>query len=59
MKKRSLLQRAIIIGIVTVVGFYIVLGPHGRRPHLPLRGLGDGVQSLQHSPRFLRREGGV
>src|ERR1041385_3015119 len=33
MKKRSLLQRAIIIGIVTVVGFYIVLGPHGRRPH--------------------------
>ncbi len=34
MKKRSLLQRAIIIGIVTVVGFYIVIGPHGRRPHL-------------------------
>src|ERR1044072_4013661 len=33
MKKRNLLQRAIIIGIVTVVGFYIVLGPHGRRPH--------------------------
>ena len=33
MKKRSLLQRAIIIGIVTVVGFYIVIGPHGRRPH--------------------------
>ena len=33
MKKRSLLQRAIIIAIVTVVGFYIVLGPHGRRPH--------------------------
>src|SRR2546421_225122 len=33
MKKRSLLQRAIIIGIVTLVGFYIVLGPHGRRPH--------------------------
>src|SRR5256884_1390867 len=33
MKKRSLLQRAVIIGIVTVVGFYIVLGPHGRRPH--------------------------
>src|SRR6266404_2634966 len=33
MKKRNLLQRAIIIGIVTVVGFYIVIGPHGRRPH--------------------------
>src|SRR6266850_4133667 len=34
MKKRNLLQRAIIIGIVTVVGLYIVIGPHGRRPHL-------------------------
>ncbi len=34
MKKRNLLQRAIIIGIVTVVGIYIVIGPHGRRPHL-------------------------
>jgi preprotein translocase subunit SecD len=33
MKKRSLKQRAIIIGIVTVVGLYIVVGPHGRRPH--------------------------
>src|SRR5207253_5890611 len=33
MKKRNLLQRAIIIGVVTVVGFYIVIGPHGRRPH--------------------------
>ena len=33
MKKRSLLQRAIIIIIVTVVGLYIVIGPHGRRPH--------------------------
>ena len=33
MKKRNLLQRAIIIAIVTVVGFYIVIGPHGRRPH--------------------------
>lgn len=33
MKKRSLLQRAIIIAIVTVAGFYIVIGPHGRRPH--------------------------
>jgi preprotein translocase subunit SecD len=34
MKKRNLLQRAIIIGIVTIGGFYIVIGPHGRRPHL-------------------------
>ncbi len=33
MKKRSLLQRAIIIGIVTVVALYVVIGPHGRRPH--------------------------
>src|SRR5213080_215482 len=33
MKKRNLLQRAIIIGIVTVVGLYVVIGPHGRRPH--------------------------
>ncbi|MDX6384635.1 MAG: preprotein translocase subunit SecD [Blastocatellia bacterium] len=33
MKKRNLLQRAIIIGIVTLVGFYVVIGPHGRRPH--------------------------
>src|ERR1700720_2968288 len=34
MKKKNLLQRAIIIGIVTLVGLYIVIGPHGRRPHL-------------------------
>ena len=34
MKKRSLLQRSIIIGIVTIVGFYVVIGPHRRRPHL-------------------------
>ena len=33
MKKRNLLQRSIIIGIVTVIGLYIVIGPHGRRPH--------------------------
>src|ERR1041385_2237409 len=33
MKKRNLLQRVIIIAIVFVVGIYIVLGPHGRRPH--------------------------
>ena len=34
MKKRSLLQRSIVIAVVTVVGLYIVIGPHGRRPHL-------------------------
>jgi len=34
MKKRSLLQRTIIIVVVTVVGLYIVIGPHGRRPRL-------------------------
>src|ERR1051325_6554057 len=33
MKKRNLLQRAIIIAVVAVVGIYIVVGPHGRRPH--------------------------
>lgn len=33
MKKRNLLQRAIIIAIVTIGGLYIVIGPHGRRPH--------------------------
>ena len=33
MKKRNLLQRAIIIAVVSVVGIYVVLGPHGRRPH--------------------------
>lgn len=34
MKKRNLLQRLIVIGIVTLAGLYIVIGPHGRRPHL-------------------------
>src|SRR3954467_11062449 len=34
MKKRNLLQRAIIIAVVTVVGIYIVIGPRGRRPHV-------------------------
>jgi preprotein translocase subunit SecD len=33
MKKKNLLQRSIIIGIVTLVGLYIVIGPHGRRPY--------------------------
>jgi len=34
MKKRSLLQRSIITAVITVIGLYIVIGPHGRRPHL-------------------------
>ena len=33
MKKKNLLQRSIIIGIITLAGLYIVIGPHGRRPH--------------------------
>ena len=51
MKKRSLLQRAIIIGIVTVVGFYIVIGPHGRRPHaqdFTWRGVKANLQNNIH-----------
>ena len=33
MKKKNLLQRSIIIAIVTLTGLYIVIGPHGRWPH--------------------------
>jgi len=33
MKKRNLLQRSIIIAAVTLLGLYIVIGPHGRWPH--------------------------
>src|SRR5258708_31729353 len=33
MKKKNLLQRSIIIAIVTLGGLYVVIGPHGRRPH--------------------------
>jgi len=33
MKKRNLLQRSIISAIITLVGLYVVIGPHGRRPH--------------------------
>jgi preprotein translocase subunit SecD len=32
MKKKNLLQRSIIIAVVTLVGLYIVIGPHGRWP---------------------------
>src|ERR1041384_2603938 len=51
MKKRSLLQRAIIIGIVTLVGVYIVVGPHGRRPHaqdFTWRGVKANLQNNIH-----------
>src|SRR5437762_5221103 len=34
MKKKNLVQRLIVIAIVTAAGLYIVIGPHGRRPHL-------------------------
>src|SRR6266571_8951396 len=33
MKKKNLLQRIIIIAAITLLGIYIVIGPHGRRPH--------------------------
>src|ERR1051326_9114140 len=33
MKKKNLLQRTIIIVIVTIIGLYLVIGPR-RRPHL-------------------------
>src|ERR671924_2323334 len=33
MKKRNLLQRSIIIAVVTLLGLYAVIGPR-RRPHL-------------------------
>ena len=34
MKKKNLLQRTIIIVVITIIGLYLVIGPHGRRPHL-------------------------
>jgi preprotein translocase subunit SecD len=34
MKKKNLLQRSIVIAIVSLTALYIVIGPHGRRPHL-------------------------
>jgi preprotein translocase subunit SecD len=33
MKKKNLLQRVIIIAVITVLGFYLVIGPR-RKPHL-------------------------
>src|SRR5690242_17928495 len=32
MKKKNLLQRSIIIAAVTLLGIYVVIGPHGRWP---------------------------
>src|ERR1043165_3142239 len=34
MKKKNLLQRTIIIVVITIIGLYLVIGPYGRRPHL-------------------------
>jgi preprotein translocase subunit SecD len=33
MKKKNLLQRSIVIAIVSLAALYIVAGPHGRRPY--------------------------
>lgn len=33
MKKRSLLWRSVIIAVVKIIGLYVVIGLHGRRPH--------------------------
>src|ERR1044072_7458195 len=34
MKKKNPRQRTIIIVVITIMGLYLVIGPHGRRPHL-------------------------
>lgn len=34
MKKKNVIQRTIIIAVVTLVGIYLVIGPRGRRPRL-------------------------
>jgi len=34
MKKKNLTQRVIITALVTLIGFYVVFMPRGRRPHL-------------------------
>ncbi|MDT4894931.1 MAG: preprotein translocase subunit SecD [Acidobacteriota bacterium] len=51
MKKRNLLQRFIIIAIVTIVGLYVVIGPH-RRPHLSDFSLGGIKRSLSENIRL-------
>ena len=50
MKKRNLLQRFILILVVTLVGLYIVIGPH-RRPKLSdftLAGIKNTLQDNIH-----------
>jgi preprotein translocase subunit SecD len=51
MKKRNLLQRFIIIAVVTIVGLYIVIGPH-RRPHFSDFKLSGIKQSLSDNIRL-------
>jgi preprotein translocase subunit SecD len=51
MKKRNLLQRFIIIAIVTIVGLYIVIGPH-RRPRFSDFKLSGIKQSLADNIRL-------
>ncbi|HEY5837996.1 MAG TPA: protein translocase subunit SecD, partial [Pyrinomonadaceae bacterium] len=34
MKKKNVIQRTIIIVVITIVGIYLVIGPRGRRPRL-------------------------
>jgi preprotein translocase subunit SecD len=51
MKKRNLLQRFIIIAIVTIAGLYIVIGPH-RRPRFSDFKLSGIKQSLADNIRL-------
>jgi preprotein translocase subunit SecD len=51
MKKRNLLRRFIVITIVTLVGLYLVIGPH-RRPKLSDFTLGGIKQSLADNIRL-------
>jgi preprotein translocase subunit SecD len=51
MKKRNLLQRFILITLVTLVGLYIVIGPH-RRPKLSDFTLAGIKQSLSENIRL-------
>jgi preprotein translocase subunit SecD len=51
MKQRNLLQRFIIIAIVTIVGVYVVIGPH-RRPKLSDFSLAGIKHSLSENIRL-------
>jgi preprotein translocase subunit SecD len=51
MKKRNLLQRFIIITLVTIAGLYVVIGPH-RRPHLSDFSLSGIKRSLAENIRL-------